>query len=174
MTFAATNGTAKSGVGHYGCARARLDRGHTRSAAVGIGTVSATVAGLPVATANLTINAAVPLPIIRALVNGASFTPDVSPGSWITLFIENNCHRHRTVLCGPSTACAGWGTGFWCNGAAIPMYLVSPQQVKKCPTSLAMKRLPAPHKPSLRSMAALRPVRLHREAGRSRHIRIRQ
>ena len=127
VTFAATNATVNPATATTDV-QGRASTVVTLGAAVGIGTVSATVAGLPVATTNLTINAAVPLPIVRALVNGASFTPDVSPGSWITLFIENSVTATEQASAVPLPRTLG-GVRILVNGTAIPLYLVSPQQM---------------------------------------------
>jgi uncharacterized protein (TIGR03437 family) len=127
VTFAATNATVNPATATTDV-QGRASTVVTLGAAVGIGTVSATVAGLPVATTNLTINAAVPLPIVRALVNGASFTPDVSPGSWITLFIENSVTATEQASTVPIPRTLG-GVRILVNGTAIPLYLVSPQQM---------------------------------------------
>lgn len=56
--------------------------------AVGTAIVTATVAGIPAATANISVVAAAPLPVVTAIVNGASFQSTIAPGSWITVFLQ--------------------------------------------------------------------------------------
>ncbi len=92
---------------------------------VGSGSVTATVTGIPAATATLTINAGAAGPVVKAVVNGASFQTAMAGGSWITVFIDQTAPAAATANQVPlPTVLAGYR--ILVNGSAIPLYAVTP------------------------------------------------
>lgn len=87
VTFAATNATVSPATATTN-AQGRASANVTLGSTAGAGSVTATVAGIPAASAALTINAAVSGPVVRAVVNGASYLSAISPGSWISVYLD--------------------------------------------------------------------------------------
>ena len=73
------------------------------------------------------------LPMITAVVNGASFLPGIAPGSWATIVGTNLAATTQTA--GPSDSVAGslptalGGTTVTMNGLPAFVYYVSPNQI---------------------------------------------
>lgn len=88
VAFTATGATVSPATATTN-AQGRASTTVTLGAAAGAGSVTATVAGIPAATATLTINAVAPAgPVVRAVVNGASYLTTISPGSWISVYLD--------------------------------------------------------------------------------------
>jgi uncharacterized protein (TIGR03437 family) len=88
VAFAATNATVSPASATTN-AQGRASTAVTLGATAGAGSVTATVAGIPAATASLTINAAAPTgPVVKAVVNGASYLNALAPGSWISIYLD--------------------------------------------------------------------------------------
>ena len=122
VTFSATGATVNPASGTTD-AQGRASTTVTLGATVGTAVITATVAGIPVATANVAIGAVTPLPVVKAIVNGASFLPPIAPGSWITVFIDQTSATNATASTVPLPNTLG-GYRILVNGAPIPMYLV--------------------------------------------------
>jgi uncharacterized protein (TIGR03437 family) len=90
VTFTATNATV-SPASAFTNAQGRASTTVTLGATVGAGSVTGAVVGATSGTATLTINAPVVTPVgpvVRAVVNGASYLNAVSPGSWISVYLD--------------------------------------------------------------------------------------
>ncbi len=88
VAFSATNATVNPATATTN-AQGRASTTVTLGAIAGTGSVSATVAGIPAATAALTINVPAPAgPVVKAVVNGASYLNTISPGSWISVYLD--------------------------------------------------------------------------------------
>jgi uncharacterized protein (TIGR03437 family) len=88
VNFTATNATVNPASGTTN-AQGRASTTVTLGATAGTGSVTATVAGIPAATASLTINAVAPSgPVVKAVVNGASYLNALAPGSWISVYLD--------------------------------------------------------------------------------------
>ena len=122
VTFAAT-GASVSPASATTDAQGRASTTVTLGATTGSGSVTATVAGLPVATAALTISAAAQGPVVSAVVNGASFLPALAGGSWITAYVNVTAAANATATTVPLPTTLG-GFRILVNGTPIPMYLV--------------------------------------------------
>src|SRR5581483_9252208 len=124
VTFSATNATVNPTTATTD-ANGRASTTVTLGANAGTGTVTATVAGLAPVTTNLTISAAVTGPVIKALTNGASFTSNFSPGSWITLFMDNMNIARADAVTVPLPTTLG-GVQVLVNNVAVPVLVVIP------------------------------------------------
>lgn len=122
VTFAAT-GASVSPASATTDAQGRASTTVTLGATAGSGSVTATVAGLPVATAALTISPAAQGPVVSAVVNGASFLPALAGGSWITAYVNVTAAANATATTVPLPTTLG-GFRILVNGTPIPMYLV--------------------------------------------------
>ena len=122
VSFSATGATVSPATATTD-AQGRASTTVTLGATVGSGSVTATVAGIPVASAPLTISAASQGPSISALVNGASFLPNLAPGSWITVYVNVTARANATASVVPLPTSLG-GFRILVNGTPIPMYLV--------------------------------------------------
>jgi uncharacterized protein (TIGR03437 family) len=88
VTFSAVNATATPASATTN-AQGRASTTVTLGATAGTGSVSASVAGLTAATGTLTITpAAASGPVVKAVVNGASYLKTVAPGSWISVYVD--------------------------------------------------------------------------------------
>ena len=87
VTFTAANATVNPASATTN-AQGRAATTVTLGAIAGSGSVTATVAGLTAATATLTINAAITGPVVKAVVNGASYLNALAPGSWISVYLD--------------------------------------------------------------------------------------
>ncbi len=126
VAFSATNATvnpASAATDAQGRASTTVTLGST----VGTAVITATVAGIPAATANVAIGAAVQLPVVTAIVNGASFQSTVAPGSWITVYIDQTAAAISAASAVPLPTTLG-GYRILVNGAPIPMLNVYPGQ----------------------------------------------
>jgi uncharacterized protein (TIGR03437 family) len=99
----------------------------TLGATAGTAVITATVAGIPAATANVTIGVATAAPVVKAIVNGASFLSTVAPGSWITVYIDQTAPVISAAAAVPLPAILG-GYRILVNGAPIPLLNVYPLQ----------------------------------------------
>ncbi len=124
VTFSATNATVNP-ASAVTDATGRASTTVTLGTTVGSASVSATVAGIPVATANIAIAAVVPVPVVKAIVNGASFQTTLAPGSWITVFIDQTAAAISNAAAVPLPTTLG-GYRILVNGAPIPMLAVYP------------------------------------------------
>jgi uncharacterized protein (TIGR03437 family) len=97
----------------------------TLGATAGSGSVTATVTGLPPVTASLAIGATATGPVVKGVVNGASFQPSISPGSWITVYIDQTVPAAATAYQAPLPVTLA-GFRILVNGTAIPLYAVAP------------------------------------------------
>ena len=122
VTFSATSATVNP-ASAITDAQGRASTTVTLGATVGTAAITATVAGIPVATANVAIGAVTPLPVVKAIVNGASFQSTIAPGSWITVYIDQTAATNTTASVVPLPTTLG-GYRILVNGAPIPMYLV--------------------------------------------------
>ena len=126
IAFTAANATLSAGSATSdatGRATTRVTLG-----SAGTATVTAAVAGLPVGTATITVTSAVPLPTISAVVNGASFRPAISPGTWMTLTGSNFASATATATTVPLPTSLG-GIRVLVNNAEVPVYFVNATQI---------------------------------------------
>ena len=126
VTFSATGATVNPASAATD-AQGRASTTVTLGAPVGTAVITATVAGIPVATANVSISAAAVLPVVKAIVNGASFLSTVAPGSWITVYIDQTAPVISTAAAVPLPTVLG-GYRILVNGAPIPLLAVYPRQ----------------------------------------------
>ncbi len=124
VTFTASGATvnpASATTDAQGKASTQVTLGST----AGSGTVTATVPGLTPATSSLTINPGVTAPVVKAVVNGASFLPPISGGSWISVFIDQTVPAAVVASKTPFPALLG-STRVLVNSAPIPLYAITP------------------------------------------------
>ena len=124
VAFTATNATVNPASART-AANGRAQTTVTLGAAGGSGSVTATVAGIPTATAALTINAASTGPVVRAAVNGASFTDSLAPGSWMTVYTDVTADALVQAGTLPLPTTLG-GFRVLVNGRATPIVAVVP------------------------------------------------
>jgi uncharacterized protein (TIGR03437 family) len=122
VAFSATNATVNPASATTD-AQGRASTTVTLGSAVGTAVITATVAGIPAATANVAIGAAAQLPVVKAIVNGASFLSTVAPGSWITVYIDQTAAANASASAVPLPTNLG-GYRILVNGSPIPMLLV--------------------------------------------------
>ena len=124
VTFSATGATvnpASAATDAQGRAATTVTLGATPGTAV----ITATVAGIPAVTANVTIGAVTVLPVVKAIVNGASFLSTIAPGSWISVYIDQTAAAISSAGAVPLPTVLG-GYRILVNGAAIPLLAVYP------------------------------------------------
>ncbi len=93
-------------------------------------TVTASVSGLPIVMFHLTAAAGPVLPNVTAVVNGASFQPGISSGSWATITGTNLADTTLTANFGSGSLPTLLGnTSVTINGQPAFMYYVSPTQL---------------------------------------------
>jgi uncharacterized protein (TIGR03437 family) len=107
-------------------AQGRASTTVTLGATAGSGSVTATVAGIPSATATLTINAVAPAgPVVRAVVNGASYQSTISPGSWISVYVDVTASELAQASGSLPTTLGGFRV--LAGGRAMPLLAIIPQ-----------------------------------------------
>ena len=124
VAFTATGATVSPAAATTN-AQGRASTTVTLGAAAGSGSVTATVAGIPAATASLTINAAAPAgPVVRAVVNGASYLTTISPGSWISVYLDVTASE--LVQASGSLPTTLGGFRVLAGGRAMPLLAIIP------------------------------------------------
>jgi uncharacterized protein (TIGR03437 family) len=123
VAFSATNATVNPASATT-TAQGRASTTVTLGAAAGSGSVTATVAGLTAATAPLTITAAVTGPVVKAVVNGASYLNALAPGSWISVYLDVTASS-LTQASGTLPAALG-GFRVLVGGRTMPLLAIIP------------------------------------------------
>lgn len=125
VAFTATNATvdpAAATTDAQGRASTRVTPG-----TAGTATVVATVTGLAPVTFTIAVSAAPAGPAVRAVLNGASFTADVAPGSIVSLFFENVPVTTAGASAIPFPTTLG-GVSVTVNGRLCPLVYVGQEQ----------------------------------------------
>src|ERR1019366_6406254 len=126
VAFSATGATVNPAAAVTD-AQGRASTVVTLGATAGAAVITATVAGIPAATASVTIGPAAVLPVVTAVVNGASFQSTVAPGSWISVYIDQTAATLSTAAAVPLPTVLG-GYRILVNSTAIPLLAVYPLQ----------------------------------------------
>jgi uncharacterized protein (TIGR03437 family) len=127
ISFSATNASVSP-------ATVLTDGGGNASTTVTLGTtsgtaaVTASAAGLAPISLNLTVTTAPAGPVIRAVVNGASFMPVLAPGSWITIGGTGLAAVRADAGSVPLPTVLG-NIRIRVNGTEIPLLVVLPTQI---------------------------------------------
>lgn len=123
VSFSATSATvnpATATTDAHGKASTTVTLGTT----AGSGSVTATVANVPAASATLTINAAVTAPKVTAIVNDGGFGADVAPGALVAIFTDQPPTQSIFTSPLPWPLTLG-GYRVLVNGTPIPIYAVA-------------------------------------------------
>ena len=127
--FAASNATVAPTSGFTDSSGQAFTRA-TLGSDAGDVTITASVPGLPIVTFHLTAVAGPVLPNVTAVVNGASFGPGISSGSWATIAGTNlsGTTAIADLSSGAMPTVLG-NTSVTINGRQAYMYYVSPTQL---------------------------------------------
>jgi uncharacterized protein (TIGR03437 family) len=127
VRFSATNATVNPEVVTTG-ANGRASTTVTLGSTVGTARLTATVTGLAPVTVDFAVQTAGPVPSVGGVVNGASFLPELAPGSWITVGGTNLAAARADLTALPMPTTLG-GVRVLVNGTAIPLLVVLGTQI---------------------------------------------